>query len=198
MTDKDLTERRVHVLPKELLERLRAHQQRKGISSEVEAVRRLLDRALQMEDTVGDILNKLKAKFVGEKDLRVLARDVLATHVLVRRMYYEDNVISFDLADGSGGQINGEGKILSMEGMGRMTGGRSVRPIVSGAQRGVHQAGMRPKVATSTMKSRSESRLWREALESRRRDQRRVVFRSSSNQSPVVAGSRSPTDLATD
>jgi hypothetical protein len=116
MTDKDLTERRVHVLPKELLQRLRAHQERMGISSEVEAVRRLLDKALQMEDTVIDILNKLKANFVDEKDLRVLARDVLSTHVLVRRMNYEDNSISFDLADGSGGKINSDGKIFTNDG----------------------------------------------------------------------------------
>src|ERR1700681_1721560 len=76
MADKEEMERRVYVLPVEQLERLRAYQSRNGISSEVEAVRRLLDAALQMRDTVPDILRKLKSRFANEKDLRVLARDI--------------------------------------------------------------------------------------------------------------------------
>ncbi len=110
MLDKDGTERRVYVLPKELLERLRAYAARKAITAEVEAVRRLLDKALQMEDSAIDILNKLKARFADEKDLRVLARDVLAAHVLVKKINYEENAVSFELADGSEGLIDNEGK----------------------------------------------------------------------------------------
>ena len=48
---KDGTERRVYMLPANLLERLRAYQVSQGIGSEAEAARRLLDTALQMRDT---------------------------------------------------------------------------------------------------------------------------------------------------
>jgi hypothetical protein len=78
MADKEATERRVYVLPREQLERIRAYQSNSAIGSEVDAVRPLLDSALQMRDTPQDILRKLKSRFADEKDLRVLARDILA------------------------------------------------------------------------------------------------------------------------
>lgn len=114
MADKETTERRVYVLPKELLDRLRAYMTRNGIAAEVEAVRRLLDTALQMRDSTTDILATLKAKFAEEKDLRLLARDVLAAHVLVREVHYEDDAIAFCL---SGDEYNRYGRI---DGAGRI------------------------------------------------------------------------------
>lgn len=102
-------ERRIHVLPKELLERIRSYQEKNHIPSEVEAVRRLLNEALQNHDSVEDILNRLDIAFAREKDLRILARDILSTHILIKNIVIGDNYIEFSLRDGSGGQIFNNG-----------------------------------------------------------------------------------------
>lgn len=108
-TDKESPTRRVYVLPPEQVEQIRAYQARNGISSEVEAVRRLLDIALQMRDTVPDLLKKIKSKFANEKDLRVLARDILATHALVKSISFDENALSFTLFAGDRGRFNATG-----------------------------------------------------------------------------------------
>lgn len=106
MADKETTERRVYVLPTEQLERIRAYQADNGISSEVEAVRRLLDVSLQLRDTVPDLLRKLKSRFSDERDLRVLARDILALHPLVINVRFDDRAVSFSFADEDHGRID--------------------------------------------------------------------------------------------
>jgi hypothetical protein len=108
---KDATERRVYNLPGGLLERLRAYQLEQNISSEAEAARRLLDAALQMRDKVSDILNTLAAKFSEERDLRVLASDVLTRHALVTRVCFGEASVSFTLNSGERGQITSEGAL---------------------------------------------------------------------------------------
>lgn len=112
---KDATERRVYNLPGGLLERLRAYQVDQGIASEAEAARRLLDAALQMRDKVSDILNMLAAKFSEERDLRVLASDILARHALVTRVSFGEGYVSFRLNNGERGQITSEGALYTGE-----------------------------------------------------------------------------------
>jgi predicted RNA-binding Zn ribbon-like protein len=114
-TDKESPTRRVYVLPSDQVEQIRAYQARNGISSEVEAVRRLLDIALQMRDTVPDLLKKLKSKFATEKDLRILARDVLATHALVKTIAFEDNAVSFTFTAEDRGRISSSGQTYIAE-----------------------------------------------------------------------------------
>jgi hypothetical protein len=109
MADKEPTERRVYVLPSEQLERIRAYQNSSGIGSEVEAVRRLLDSALQMRDTPQDILKKLKSRYADEKDLRVLARDILAAHALVESVHFADDGVWFRLKGDVRGKIGADG-----------------------------------------------------------------------------------------
>ena len=109
MAIKEATERCVYVLPTELRERIRAYQASNGIPSEVEAARRLLDSALQMGDTITDILNKLFIKYTEERDLRVLARDVLVGHALVQEIAIGDFTLEFKLKDGSKGSFNKKG-----------------------------------------------------------------------------------------
>jgi hypothetical protein len=109
MADKEPTERRVYVLPSEQLERIRAYQNSSGIGSEVEAVRRLLDSALQMRDTPQDILRKLKSRYADEKDLRVLARDILAAHALVESVHFADDGVWFCLKGDVRGKISADG-----------------------------------------------------------------------------------------
>lgn len=116
MAERETNERRVYVLPAELVDRLKGYQTRNGITSEVEAVRRLLDTALQMRDTVTDILNKLSDRFNEEKELRMLARDVLAGHILVKEVRFDDKAVAFRVADGELGRIDHEGKIFTGSG----------------------------------------------------------------------------------
>lgn len=109
---KDGMERRVYVLPTELLERLRAYQAANGIASEVEAARRLLDSALQMRDSIQDVLNKLAARYREEQDLRVLARDVLVTHPLVQDISITDEEMTFKLRNAWQGMIKNDGGLF--------------------------------------------------------------------------------------
>ena len=108
---KDGVERRVYNLPANLLKRLRAFQLSQGISSEAEAARRLLDTALQMRDSVDEILLTLKSRFTDEKDLRVLASDVLAKHALVTKILLSDDHVDFELRDGDWGRIMHRGTL---------------------------------------------------------------------------------------
>jgi len=115
MVSRDATERRVYVLPTELLGRLRAYQTACGIASEVEAARRLLDAALQMRETINNILDKLSVKYGEEQDLRVLAREVLVTHSLVQEITINDNRLEFKMRNGARGQIGENGSLFIAE-----------------------------------------------------------------------------------
>jgi hypothetical protein len=99
----------VYVLPTEQLERVRAYMAASGITAEVEAVRRLLDVALQLRDTVTDLLRKLKSRFTQERDLRVLARDILTLHPLVVNVHFEDRAVWFAFTDDNYGRIDSSG-----------------------------------------------------------------------------------------
>ncbi|WP_424138670.1 hypothetical protein [Roseomonas chloroacetimidivorans] len=124
------TERKIYVLPIEQVERIRAYQTANGIGSEVEAVRRLLDTALEMRDTVRDLLNKLKSRHAQEKDLRVLARDILAGHSRVRSINYTDDSLEFSFSADERGKINNKGRIF--EGDGSFDGWTEIKPSNSG------------------------------------------------------------------
>ncbi|WP_140884999.1 hypothetical protein [Muricoccus nepalensis] len=124
------TERKIYVLPSEQVERIRAYQVANGIGSEVEAVRRLLDTALEMRDTVHDLLIKLKSRYAQEKDLRVLAKDILAGHSRVRSIAYTDDGLEFSFSSEERGKINNKGRIY--EGEGSYDDWTEVKPAVPG------------------------------------------------------------------
>lgn len=96
-------ERRVYVLPPELLQRVRSYQGQMGIASEVEAVRRLLDEALQRRDDVDSILNKMVTRSRSEKDVRMLAKEILSSHPLVTEIRYTREGVVFTLEGGTTG-----------------------------------------------------------------------------------------------
>jgi len=87
--DKDRAQRRVYVLPNDLVDRVVAYQSAMGLPSEVEAVRRLLDSALQHRDTLPQILDRLRERFKTEKDLRILAAEVLMPHALITSVRFD-------------------------------------------------------------------------------------------------------------
>jgi hypothetical protein len=108
---KDGTERRVYNLPANVLTRLRAFQASQGLTSEAEAARRLMDYALQMRDTVEDILKGMRKRFDEEKDLRVLASEILTRHSLVTQIVFEDDALWFRVKNGERGRIASNGEI---------------------------------------------------------------------------------------
>jgi hypothetical protein len=109
---KEGTERRVYNLPGNLLARLRAYQVSQAISSEAEAARRLLDYALQMRDNVQNILRTLDARFAEERDLRVLAGDILTKHMLVTQVTFDEDSVIFTLRNRERGRMNTQGAIF--------------------------------------------------------------------------------------
>ena len=112
-TDKPATERRIHVLPVELLERVRAYQAANAIPSEVEAVRRLLSEALQARDSINDIMNQIKNYWYSSRDLRSISRDILSSHILVSKIEINDDDLCFSLKGGNAGKITKSGKMYT-------------------------------------------------------------------------------------
>lgn len=114
MAEKEATERRVYVLPVELVERVRQYQKDNLIASEVEAVRRLLDTALHLRDDVHSLLQKMKTKYKAEKDIRVISRDVLALHPLIESIKISDGSIEFTMKNGGMGSFATDGEAYFM------------------------------------------------------------------------------------
>lgn len=111
MPDKEGIQRKVWLLPDELSDRIRAFQLSQGMGAEVVAARFLLNSALQMRDTVPDILRKLSGLHATEKDLRLLAKNVLATHPLVTSVGFEEDSVWFSFSDRAHGKIDRSGGV---------------------------------------------------------------------------------------
>lgn len=107
---KEKTQRRVYVLPDELVSRILTFQIEMGLSSEVEAARRLLDDALKSRDT----FQTLVARFVSRlKETRIpaeVAKDVLVGHPLVQRINFHDGQIEFGMKGGHDVRIWADGR----------------------------------------------------------------------------------------
>jgi hypothetical protein len=108
-------QRKVWVLPVELCDRIRAWQEERGISSEVEAARRLLNAALQVNDTVETLYLKIQDSLRVERNIRSAARDVLATHMLVTEIRFAETDVTFKLKSGAIGSVNQDGTIVREE-----------------------------------------------------------------------------------
>ncbi len=109
MAEKDEFVRKVFVLPSELVERINEFRHENGLDSEVEAVRRLLDGALLNRDTTRSILIKMMARYKTEKDIRIIARDILSTHPLVESITYQPGVVGFTVTDDHTGAFTSSG-----------------------------------------------------------------------------------------
>jgi hypothetical protein len=103
--------RRVYALPAEMVERITKFQREKGLGSEVEAVRRLLDEALKSRDTLETLLNQMLAKLGQTKIITEAARDVLAGHPLVTTLKFGDAAVYFQLKDGASAEVTETGQV---------------------------------------------------------------------------------------
>src|SRR5215204_162842 len=92
-------QRRVYVLPTELVERIVSYQRELGFTSEVEAARRLLEDALKSRDTHLTIIPRLLARYSQVRSMRDAAREVLVDHPLVKSISFPPEGLEFSLAN---------------------------------------------------------------------------------------------------
>lgn len=97
---KEKTQRRVYVLPAELVDRILAFQIELGLSSEVEAARRLLDDALKSRDNFHTLVTRFLSRLKETRIPAEVAKDVLVGHPLIRRIDFSDGQIEFSMKDG--------------------------------------------------------------------------------------------------
>jgi len=113
---KDATQRRVYVFPNELVERITAFQQDRGLPSEVEAVRRLLDEALMARDTPDLILQRMVEKLKQTRIVSDAAKDVLVGHPQVESIAFRGEILEFKLTSGHVYQMDSSGRVLVQNG----------------------------------------------------------------------------------
>lgn len=109
--DKEKTQRRVYVLPTDLVERIVAYQNDMGLPSEVEAARRLLDEALMSRDDWRAITNRFLERLKETRVMSDIAKDVLIGHPLVSQVRMEPGIIKFDLTSGETVEITNNGLV---------------------------------------------------------------------------------------
>lgn len=97
---KEKTQRRVYVLPAELVERIVAFQNEVGLTSEVEAARRLLDGALKSRDTYSTLVARFCSRLTETRIPSEIAKDVLVGHPLIERISFRDDRIEFVMKEG--------------------------------------------------------------------------------------------------
>ncbi len=107
---KEKTQRRVYVLPAELVDRIVAFQKETGLSSEVEAARRLLDDALKSRDSYITLVARFHSRQKETKILSEIAKEVLVGHPLVSSISFRENEITFGMTDGHKVTIDNIGK----------------------------------------------------------------------------------------
>lgn len=99
------TQRRVYLLPNDLVDRIVRYQTERGLKSEVEAVRRLIDEALKMRDDTEDIIERFLRSLHEHRELSEAAKEVLVGHPLVAEMQFHKHMLKFT--------IKGEGEFRS-------------------------------------------------------------------------------------
>ena len=108
---RDATQRRVYALPAEMVDRIVEFQKEKGLQSEVEAVRRLLDNSLKSRDNPTKIINRFLSRLSKERIASEVAKSVLVGHPLVKLITFTDEAICFTLLDGFNIEISDEGDV---------------------------------------------------------------------------------------
>lgn len=106
--DKEKNQRKVFILPTELVERVGAFQAETGLMSEAEAVRRLLDEALKARDTYKTLIERFLVRL---KEVRFLsdAAGILLGHPQVTGMQFDKESLTFTLTNGFECKIEANG-----------------------------------------------------------------------------------------
>ncbi|MDG4908443.1 hypothetical protein P9228_18625 [Mesorhizobium sp. WSM4898] len=98
--DKESTQRRVYVLPTELVDRITKFQADMQLPSEVEAARRLLDEALKHRDDAEAITRRFLDRLKETRMMSDIAKDVLVGHPLISSLKINPGSISFGMTTG--------------------------------------------------------------------------------------------------
>lgn len=118
--DKAKTQRRVYVLPTELVDRLVAYQAAMGFQSEVETVRRLLDEALKSRDDWRTITRRVVERLKETRELRDIAGEILIQHPLVTSVNIDPSGVKFQLKTGEAIEVDPQGNVNATDDDGRM------------------------------------------------------------------------------
>jgi hypothetical protein len=114
--EKDKGQRRVYMLPSDLMDRLVRYQRDLGIASEAEAVRRLLDGALKSRDTHDDLIERFQERLKEIRDLADAAKEVLVGHPHVAALRFQSDKLEFDIKGGGTFAIDLDGKCSENDG----------------------------------------------------------------------------------
>ncbi|OQP84206.1 hypothetical protein BTR14_20610 [Rhizobium rhizosphaerae] len=115
-SDKEKSQRRVYVLPTELVERIIAYQTEMGIASEVEAARRLLDEALRHREDWFAITRRFQERLKETKVMSDIAKEVLVGHPKVRSVKFASGgSIQFEVTTGDEVTIDPNGEALAID-----------------------------------------------------------------------------------
>lgn len=107
----------IDYLPPAMIWRVSRFKASRGLSSDEEAAKRLIKIALDDTESAKDILDKLADSYRAEKDLRILARDVIAAHSAVDSLIYgnKNEYIWFKTKAGESGAIAKKGDLHHSE-----------------------------------------------------------------------------------
>lgn len=108
---KEVTLRRVYALPAEMVDRIGDFQRDKGFTSEVEAVRKLLDEALKNRDSLDDVINRFMSRLRSLRLAAEVAKDVLVGHPIVSTIRFVPNGVSFETKSGFTVTISDQGSV---------------------------------------------------------------------------------------
>lgn len=110
--DKTLVEQ---LLPPAMVWRVARFRRSQNLPSNEEAAKRLIKFALEERESTKDILEKLHESFKNERDLRLLARDVIASHGAITNIKYAKDYIWFETTSNESGAIDKKGTLYFSE-----------------------------------------------------------------------------------
>lgn len=110
--DKTLLEQ---LLPPALIWRISRYKENHSLPSNEEAAKRLLKIALDERESTKDILDKLHESYQRERDLRILAREVIASHAAVLNINYGPDYVWFNTNNRESGAIDKKGNLYYSE-----------------------------------------------------------------------------------
>lgn len=113
--DKPGTQRKVFMLPTELVERIASYQAEAGMPSEVEAVRRLLDDALKYRDDWRSLTERFRTKLAESRVLSDAARETLVGHPLVATMAFNRTSLTFTMTTGETITVEATGEVTGRD-----------------------------------------------------------------------------------
>ncbi len=89
------SEGRLTFLPIDVQMRLDKYQQDNNLKNKKETIFRLLNEVLQSKDTIQDIMNHLYKSYEKQKNLKILAEEILLHHVLIEKLTLSNDEIRF-------------------------------------------------------------------------------------------------------